>query len=144
MKTAQSTDWKTLPLPKSRSTIRLDRLFSAQEMERIRQGLIPEQMEDKWFLYWQDDRLFFHRSWTGLCIFVVRFAPEGESYRMLEAEVNRDPEQYGQTSDDEDAHMISTLIDLLLLQRSADLGDEPLAQWKLVGRAMLGQHPRGE
>ena len=23
-------------------------------------------MEDKWFIYWKDDALFFHRSWTGL------------------------------------------------------------------------------
>ena len=37
-------------------------------MDQIRAGHIPEMMEDKWFIYWQDDRLFFHRSWTGYCI----------------------------------------------------------------------------
>jgi len=33
-------------------------------------GLVPEEIEDKWFIYWEDDTLFFHRSWTGNCIYV--------------------------------------------------------------------------
>jgi len=50
MKTAKPTDWKTQVLPSKKTTIRLDRTFSPQEMKRIRRGLVPEQMEDKWFI----------------------------------------------------------------------------------------------
>ena len=85
-------------------------------MESIRAGHIPEFMEDKWFIYWQDDKLFFHRSWTGFCIYVVHFAVEGEAGRMVRAEVNRDYEQYQLVDDEEDARMISGLIDSLLLE----------------------------
>ena len=53
-------------------------------MDHIRQGMIPEVMEDKWFIYWKDDALFFHRSWTGFCIYVVRFAADGEN-KVLKA-----------------------------------------------------------
>jgi len=120
-------------------------------MRQIREGLLPQQMEDKWFIYWQDDALYFHRSWTGFCIYVVRFAVEGNSFRVVEADVNRDPEQYGETDDARDAKMISFLIDLLLLRQRGDYPSkksdpemEALEQWSSVGRAMLGQHPKPE
>ena len=151
MRTAKPTDWTTEALPSKRITIRLDRTFSPQEMKSIRRGLIPEQMEDKWFIYWKDDTLFFHRSWTGYCIYVVRFAAVGDGCRMFEADVNRDPEQYRETSDERDAEMISFLVDVLLLQAESIFpSDEPsseiqaLMNWSQVGRAMLGQHPDDE
>ena len=77
-------------------------------------------MEDKWFIYWNDDALFFHRSWTGFCIYVVRFAADGATWRMIQADVNRDRRQYEETDDDRDARLISYLIDVLLLGRHAD------------------------
>ncbi len=120
-------------------------------MKYIRRGLVPEQMEDKWFIYWKDDALFFHRSWTGFCIYVVRFAAKGDSFGMTEADVNRDTEQYEEASDERDAEMISYLVDVLLLhQEAAFPSNEPssekqaLMNWSQVGRAMLGQHPNDE
>jgi hypothetical protein len=108
-------------------------------------------MEDKWFIYWKDDTLFFHRSWTGFCIYVVSFAAEGDSFRMIAADVNRDPEQYKATNDERDAGMISYLVDVLLLHQeavfpSAELPSEKqtLTIWSQIGRAMLGQHPNAE
>ena len=32
----------------------LDRVFSPQDMDRIRRGVVPEAMEDKWFIYWKE------------------------------------------------------------------------------------------
>ncbi len=151
MKSAKSSDWKTKELPLKRTTITLNRAFSPQEMKRIRRGLVPEEMEDKWFIYWKDDTLFFHRSWTGFGVYVVRFATEGDSCRVLEADVNRDAEQYTETSDERDAEMISYLVDVLLLHQEANFPrSEPssekrsLKNWSQVGRAMLGQYPDDE
>jgi len=151
MEAANPTDWKTEKLPSKRTLIQLDRTFSKQEMKRIRNGLVPEQQEDKWFVYWKENTLFFHRSWTGYCVYVVRFATEGKNFRMVEADVNRDSKQYSETDDGRDAEMISYLIDVLLLHQMANLPcDETnpeqhtLMQWSLVGRAMLGQHPQNE
>jgi len=112
---------------------------------------VPGQMEDKWFIYWKDDTLYFHRSWTGSCIYVVHFAKEGNNYRMIKAEVNRDPKQYMETSDKRDAKMISYLVDVLLLHRESVFPDNELSSeeralknWIQVGRVMFGQHPDGE
>ena len=148
MKTAKPTDWKTHSLPSKKATIHLDRIFSPHEMKRICRGILPRQMEDKWFIYWKDETLYFHRSWTGYCIYIVRFVPESDTFRMIEADANRDPKQYKETSDERDAEMISYLIDVLLLHQNAVFpSDEPssgkkaLMNWSQVGRAMLGQHP---
>ena len=111
---AKKSDWQTTALPSDVSTITLNRRFSLQEFQRIQRGLVPKEMEDKWFIYWQDDALFFHRSWSGYCIFVVRFVSEGEGYRMVSAELNRDPDQYKQLDDRSDARLIDDLIDSLL------------------------------
>ena len=79
MRTAVPSAWKTKDLPARRASVTLDRVFSREEMDHIRQGMIPEVMEDKWFIYWKDDALFFPRSWTGFCIYVVRFAADGDN-----------------------------------------------------------------
>jgi len=151
MKTAKPADWKTEALPQKRTTVRLDRSFSPEEMDRIRRGLVPKQMEDKWFIYWKDDHLFFHRSWTGFCFFVVRFVADAESFHMVGADVNRETVQYTQTDDSEDIQMISFLVDVLLLRcQSAPPIGEPSAKqralktWSQVGRAMFDQHPDDE
>jgi hypothetical protein len=151
MKVAEQSDWQTKELPSKRTTITLNRSFPLPEIERMRAGLLPQEMEDKWFIYWQDDRLFFHRSWTGFCVYVVRFTNQGDCYRMVEADVNRDPEQYSETNDEHDAAMISYLIDVLLLHQEANFPSAEsspetgaLMQWSQVGRAMFGQHPDHE
>lgn len=135
-------------MPVKKTTIRLERFYSAAEMEIIRRGVVPEVMEDKWFIYWLDETLYLHRSWTGVCVFAVRFAAEGEGWRMVEADVNRDPEQYKSTDDAEDAKTVSYLVDVLLLHKDVLFPTDDLAavghminSWVLVGRASVGQHP---
>ena len=39
--------------------------YSREDVERIKLGLIPEVMEDKWFIYWEGDSLYFHRKSRG-------------------------------------------------------------------------------
>ncbi len=157
MRVARKSDWQTHDMPERHSTITLTRRFEPHEMELIQFGLIPEDMGDKWFVYWQEDTLYLHRSWTGFCIYVVRFTRESERFQMTEADLNRDAEQYSQTHDRYDAKMIEYLIDTLLLHQdveypieddesgeASDPGKVALQQWSQIGRAMLGDHPTQE
>ena len=148
MRAAKPMDWEIEPLPSQRTTIFIERTFSEEAMAQIRGGLIPEQQEDKWFIYWNDDALFFHRSWTGYCIYVVHFAKERGLWKMTKAEVNRNSEQYSENSDDKDAEMISYLMNVLLLHQDSEFPNKETSSekaivmnWSQVGRAMLGQHP---
>ena len=50
MRNAVQSDWQNEPLPMSRATVRLDHRFTKEEMAKIRRGLVPQEMEDKWFI----------------------------------------------------------------------------------------------
>jgi hypothetical protein len=148
---AQRGDWKTEPLPAQRTTLHIDRTYSAQEMKRIRQGLIPEAMEDKWFIFFEDDVLYLHRSWTGYCMYEAHLVKKGDGWRVDYVLANRDPDQYNVTDDDKDVDLFVFLVDLLLLGTLSTpphlSGDRPntpehaLALWSLVGRAITGGGP---
>lgn len=146
---ATATDWKTSPLPEERRYVALDRVFDQAEMDRIRNGLIPEEMEVKWFLYFDDGTLYMHRSWTGFCVYEVRFIDNGHSgSRMIEALVNCNPEQYQSNDPDEEPRKIGALIDRLLLRRNTSLPHSgktdvqaAISDWAEIGRASIGIMP---
>ncbi len=146
MNTAKPEDWWIEKLPLKRTVIPLDRTFSSWEMSAIRRGVVPREMEEKWFIYWKNEKLFFHRSWTGFCIYVVHFVADGDDYKMIKADVNRDQKQYKETNDQKDVELISYLIDVLLLHREAVFPcDDPssaisaLMNWCCAGKAMSKQ-----
>ena len=144
---ARRGDWNALPMPASRATIAIDRRFSAEEMRRIRRGVLPEQMEDKWFAFFEDGKLYLHRSWTGYCNYVATFEADGDGARLNGAEVNRDPGQYLGTDPNADRERLLTLIDVVILRRPVHgnpAGEALLELWSFAGRAMLGEHPEEE
>jgi len=46
--------------------------FDPKEMARLRQGLVPNSKEDKWFVFFRGKTLYFHRSWTGQGVYQIR------------------------------------------------------------------------
>ena len=119
IKRVKRPNWKLFPLPEKYSVIPLDRMYSDEESDLIMAGFLPLEMEDKWFLFSENDVLFCHRSWTGYCIYQVHFVRQGSgtSLRATHAEVNRNPEQYSNTDDAEDAEHIYAIIQGFLLAR---------------------------
>lgn len=89
--------------------------FTLGEFERISQGLIPQQMEDRWFASVEQDVLYIHRSWTGFCIYQVSFEERDGKHVVTEALVNRDPEQYRENDDQYDVKFLDYLIRRSLL-----------------------------
>lgn len=113
--TAKRDSWQTKPLPEARAPLAYARTFDAAEYARIQRGLVPEQMEDKWFIFFEASWLFFHRSWTGTAIYAVKLRGEGEGAAVEEAWANRAPEEYRETDAAHDAKMLAFLVDRLLL-----------------------------
>jgi hypothetical protein len=137
-----SKSWKAKLLPAERARLRLERSFTAAEWAAMQRGSIPEAMEDKWFIYEKNGRLSFHRSWTGVCVFRVRFRKRGTGMEIVEAWVNRKTDQYSCVDDRYDAGLVLWLIDVLLLKRPAEFPDTGLPEgpglmkrWSDVGRA---------
>lgn len=108
---AKRGDWKTTPLPGARQALPIERTYSRREFERVIEGKVPEQMEDKWFAFYEEPWFYHHRSWTGYCIFQERFERTARGARIVEAWVNRDPEQYRSTDARCDVLLLSLLLD---------------------------------
>lgn len=146
---AMRGDWQTKHLPHQCAQLAIEHSYTADEMSKIRRGFIPQEMEDKWFIFYEDDTLFLHRSWTGQCIYQARFVPQQDGFSLTGALVNRDPEQYKSDDDAHDAKLLLYLIDVLLLGSlalfpSANAADDQTAAlqaWSTVGQAMLGIVP---
>jgi hypothetical protein len=114
---ATAESWAIKPMPAAHKELALDGTYTAVEYAQISLGYIPQEQQDKWFIYLADDWLHFHRSWTGSCIFQLYIEPDGDLYTATKALVNRDPTQYRNTDDEQDVRLISHLIDDLLLGR---------------------------
>jgi hypothetical protein len=72
-------------------------------------------MDDRWFIFFEDDWLYFHRSWTGACIYALRFAPAPNGVGVVESWVSRDPDQYNSPGIEEDRRIVRQLIQTRLL-----------------------------
>ena len=104
---ARRGDWKTKPMPRKHETFVLSRSFSDAEMDALRLGNIPQEMEDKWFWYMEGSTLRAYRSWTGYCIYRIDFKKDGNHV----VTANRDPRQYKCTSIEEDIESLNKLLD---------------------------------
>ncbi|MFN6528848.1 hypothetical protein [Nostoc sp. ChiSLP03a] len=111
MQIAKRNDWKTEPMLSVCKNITLKKVYSQEEFDRIAAGVIPEQMEDKWFIFYEAPWLYLHRSWTGFCIFKVRFEVVAETVKIAKVQVNRELAQYSNTDDERDASMLAILLD---------------------------------
>jgi len=47
MRTAEPTDWKTLPMPELQTPIPLGSLYNVKQLMLMKRGVIPREMEDK-------------------------------------------------------------------------------------------------
>jgi ADP-ribosylglycohydrolase len=116
---AQPTDWKTLPMPDEINNLDFNRIFSAEEFEHVKTGLIPRAMEDKWFIYYDNHTLNIHRSWTGFHIYKVTIQPlEDNTHTVTQTIVNRNKAQYNQQNNAYDVAFLNYLIDRLLLGKA--------------------------
>ena len=104
--TACADDWEITPMPEKHDTFTLKRPFTDEQMQILRRGHIPKEMEDKWFWYMEGNTLYAHRSWTGFCIYSVEFTGKDSAI----VTVNRDAEQYGETSVEEDYKRLNDLL----------------------------------
>ena len=113
--------WKTHPVPARREDLGFSGTFTDTEAEALKRGFIPREMEDKWFVCFNDGWLLFYRSWTGFCVYGLRLDTTPEGMKITESWVSRNPEQYRGSEIEADRRLVRALIDELLLNRAADL-----------------------
>jgi hypothetical protein len=104
-----------LPPPARRVDLELSHSYTSSEFDRIKQGFVPMDMDEKWFIYYEEPWLYIHRSWTGVCVYGVRFETSADGASIAESWVNRDNDQYTETSIESDRELCMFFIGTLLL-----------------------------
>jgi hypothetical protein len=138
---AKHDSWRTVPMPPAFAVLDYTARFAPDEFEVLSRGVVPREMEDRWFIYFENDTLSLHRSWSGVCIYKVTIEREGEGGVVRTAIANRAPEQYSQTDDAYDARMLQFLIGSLLLGRDVPFpvpSDAPKASKALNKHHLAG------
>lgn len=90
--------------------IDIDLHFSDHHFLKLTKGLIPQQMEDKWFIYYDNKWLYFHRSWTGYGMYKAKLNKEVEGYSIKEFWAERNKEKYENEDDNADIEDFTFLI----------------------------------
>ena len=119
---ASRNSFKNEPMPDKRAPLPLTRRLSNEEFAQIQKGFVPQSMDDHWFIYFDTstNQLFMHRSWTGFCIYILKFAQMSNGWEVTASWVNRDTKQYEATDDEHDGAVALWLIDILLLGKERD------------------------
>lgn len=109
LRAARRGDWTTEPDPPLRP-LRFEKTLDALAAATLALGTVPEEMENKWFVFQEGDTLHFHRSWTGILVYRVTVT----AGRLHGVEFNA--EQFKGT-DEEAAASLGHLVDWLAGRR---------------------------
>ena len=72
---ATKAAWKNFSI-ENPVRVEIDLHFTMQEYTKLIQDRIPLRMEDKWFVYHDQDSLYFHRSWTSDGVYKAKLTKE--------------------------------------------------------------------
>ena len=133
---AGRNSWKTEPLTDPQPIPAPERVWSDEEMGSIRRGHVPQMMEEKWFIFMEANRLFAHRSWTGLGICAATFASTEGGHVIESVVVTGDDTKHLRSSDEEESATLEMLIDSHLLQEPLTEeqrdGNDPHTNWEFT------------
>jgi hypothetical protein len=109
-----ANSWKHLPFAGG-TPIAYSAVFSADEFERIKMGLLPRAMEDKWFVYYEEPYLYFHRSWNGIPVYRVALRLSDDVVGTTEALCSKEVAASSSFDANYHAQLLDFLISNLLL-----------------------------
>ena len=102
MSIPQSWKHKLKPLEGARWPLRCGHVFAAEDVLRLRAGLWPRDMDDRWAIWLDGDVLRCWRSWTGTCVYEARLTPHADgSATALMLDVLDAPETYARATSEE-------------------------------------------
>jgi hypothetical protein len=107
---ADRQSWKNSPAPSMREEFKVAWTFPPAMATRMIAGHIPEDMNDRWFIFLEDGWLLFHRSWTGNCIFGLKLEVLSVGVTITEGWVSRKTDEYSSTDVDKDVELVQTLV----------------------------------
>ena len=108
------TDWKLRAYPKETIDLEFTAFFDDLDAEVLLNGIKPESMDDKWFVYSENGWVYFVRSWTGAYIYGIKLhpTPAGGS-KVIESWVTGNADDYRCKSVVQERELLSMIIKFL-------------------------------
>lgn len=101
-------------MPNVTAEAALDRKVSEREYLSLIKGFKPHDMDERWFMYVEEDWIYLHRSWTGFCIFKAKIEIKADGYVLTMLYINRDPVQYKSTNIEADINEFHSVLNSLI------------------------------
>ena len=111
MSPATKDSWKRLPLPERREPLSFPGFYTDARADLMCLGHVPRDMDDKWFVYAEEGWVYFHRNWTGACIFALKLDGSPVGVRVLDSWVSRDEKQYTSKDAEQDRKLLAGVIE---------------------------------
>jgi len=111
---ATSSSWKNLPFGEC-VAIPYQASYTEAQFSRLIEGFIPKTAHDRWFIYYDEPHLFFHRSSTGQPVYRVTLKLTVDGAETIETLYSKKQAEKFGVEPEYSARLIDALICNLLL-----------------------------
>lgn len=91
----KKSDWKTLDMPNETEQFAIEMQLTSAQIGFLKEGYLVKSMDSKWFAYCEENVLYLHRSWSGVCVYKVELSTDGK----LQVTMNKNAAQYPNSKD---------------------------------------------
>jgi hypothetical protein len=83
---------------------------------KIKNGFASNDMDQKWNIYFETDKLYLHHSWIGTCVYIAELKKlPNETGIITKVQVNRNKEEYRFTDNNEDKALFKKIVQFQLI-----------------------------
>jgi ADP-ribosyl-[dinitrogen reductase] hydrolase len=112
MEIATKERWKTIPMTQPKK-LGVSIFLNTKQLKKLHIGLVPNEMEDKWFAYLHDNAVHLNRSWIGYEIFKAELTIVEDGAEITEFWVEQNPERYRELNDESNISSFKRHIEYL-------------------------------
>jgi len=103
-------------MPSENDFFDLEWKIKPEECAKVKNGFAAGNMDDKWNIYYDDHKIYFHRSWTGSCIYIAYLTELPDSSGIItKIQVNRDKTEFKYTNNDENKDLFKGIVQYQLI-----------------------------
>lgn len=88
---ARRSSWHNVPMAEARERVPFEQSYSVAAYRAIQQGFIPDELEDPWFMFAEEEWLYIHaNNGVGQCLYRLRFVRRDERWHVADAWASRE------------------------------------------------------
>ncbi|PHI18124.1 hypothetical protein CEQ90_19555 [Lewinellaceae bacterium SD302] len=107
-------DWNFNPMSSKRITVGIDIVFSSSDYQKLRNGFLPIDFGDRWFIFFDIDVLNICQ-WNGDLIYQLKIMKIGRLYKGLTLTIAQDDKIKPILRIDKEVATVKLLISKLLI-----------------------------